>query len=98
MLGTIFGLMLLLLVLTVPIGVVLLCVSLFPVLIDHNFIASVPFVLRNMIGGLNSTPLIAIPLFILGGILMAKGGIAQKLFNVFAYIIGEKTVCHALQL
>lgn len=91
MLGTIFGLMLLLLVLTVPIGVVLLCVSLFPVLIDHNFIASVPFVLRNMIGGLNSTPLIAIPLFILGGILMAKGGIAQKLFNVFAYIIGEKT-------
>ena len=40
MLGTIFGLMLLLLVLTVPIGVVLLCVSLFPVLIDHNFIAS----------------------------------------------------------
>lgn len=49
MLGTIFGLMLLLLVLTVPIGVVLLCVSLFPVLIDHNFIASVPFVLRNMI-------------------------------------------------
>lgn len=42
MLGTIFGLMLLLLVLTVPIGVVLLCVSLSPVLIDHNDDVTVP--------------------------------------------------------
>lgn len=78
MLGTIFGLMLLLLVLTVPIGVVLLCVSLSPVLIDHSFIASVQYVLRNMVGGLNSTPLIAIPLFILGGILMAKAGLHKS--------------------
>ncbi len=91
MLGTIFLLMAVLLVLMVPIGVVLLCVSLIPSLMDPTFIASIQYVLRNMVGGLNSTPLIAIPLFILGGIIMAKGGIAKKLFNVFAYLIGDRT-------
>ena len=91
MLGAIFILMAVLLILMVPIGVVLLCVSLVPSVMDPTFIASIQYVLRNMVGGLNSTPLIAIPLFILGGIIMAKGGIAQKLFNVFAYLIGDRT-------
>lgn len=50
-----------------------------------------PFVLRNVVGGLNSTPLLAIPLFILGGLIMAQSGIAEKLFDIFAYLIGDKT-------
>lgn len=91
MLGIIFVLMVVLLVLMVPIGVMLLCVSLVPSIMDPSFVASIQYVLRNMVGGLNSTPLIAIPLFILGGIIMAKGGIAKKLFNVFAYMIGDRT-------
>lgn len=91
MLGIIFVLMVVLLVLMVPIGVMLLCVSLVPSILDPSFVASIQYVLRNMVGGLNSTPLIAIPLFILGGIIMAKGGIAKKLFNVFAYMIGDRT-------
>ena len=91
MLGVIFGAMAVMLVLTVPIGVMLLAVALIPSLMDPGFMANVPFVLRNVVGGLNSTPLLAIPLFILGGIIMAQSGIAKKLFDVFAYLIGDKT-------
>ncbi|MCJ7835096.1 TRAP transporter large permease [Cuneatibacter sp. NSJ-177] len=91
MLGVIFGAMAVMLVLTVPIGVMLLAVALIPSLMDPGFTATVPFVLRNVVGGLNSTPLLAIPLFILGGIIMAQSGIAKKLFDVFAYLIGDKT-------
>ena len=91
MLGVIFGAMAVMLVLTVPIGVMLLAVALIPSLMDPGFMATVPFVLRNVVGGLNSTPLLAIPLFILGGIIMAQSGIAKKLFDVFAYLIGDKT-------
>lgn len=91
MLGTIFATMAVMLVLTVPIGVMLLAVALIPSLLDPSFTATVPFVLRNVVGGLNSTPLLAIPLFILGGIIMAQSGIAKKLFDVFAYLVGDKT-------
>ena len=61
MLGVIFGAMAVMLVLTVPIGVMLLAVALIPSLMDPGFMATVPFVLRNVVGGLNSTPLLAIP-------------------------------------
>lgn len=56
MLGIIFGAMVVMLILTVPIGVMLLVVSLIPSLISPGFSASIPFVLRNVVGGLNSTP------------------------------------------
>lgn len=98
MLGVIFGAMAVMLVLTVPIGVMLLAVALIPSLMDPGFMATVPFVLRNVVGGLNSTPLLAIPLFILGGIIMAQSGIAKRLFDVFAYLIGDKTGRDALRI
>ena len=41
--------------------------------------------------GLNSTPILAIPLFIFSGALMSRGGISQKLFDVFAYMSGTRT-------
>ena len=53
MLGVIFGAMAVMLVLTVPIGVMLLAVALIPSLMDPGFMATVPFVLRNVVGGLN---------------------------------------------
>lgn len=46
---------------------------------------------RTMSNGLNNFPLLAIPLFVLAGIIMAKGGISEKLFNFFAYFVGNKT-------
>ena len=44
-----------------------------------------------MFGGLDSFPLLAVPMFVLSGIIMAKGGISKKLFDVFAYFLGKFT-------
>jgi C4-dicarboxylate transporter DctM subunit len=44
-----------------------------------------------MVDGLHSYPLLAIPLFILSGIIMARGGLAQKLFEFFAFFMGRFT-------
>ena len=43
-----------------------------------------------MLGGLDSFPLLAVPMFVLSGILMARGGISRKLFDVFAYFLGKR--------
>ena len=44
-----------------------------------------------MLGGIDSFPLLAVPMFILSGILMAKGGVSKRLFDVFSYFLGEHT-------
>ena len=50
---------------------------------------SIAQLLNNTFSGANSTPILAVPLFILGGIIMAEGGISKKLFNFFAYFVGK---------
>lgn len=50
---------------------------------------SIQQLLNNTFSGANSTPILAVPLFILGGIIMAEGGISKKLFNFFAYFVGR---------
>ena len=44
-----------------------------------------------MFGGLDSFPLLAVPMFVLSGIIMAKGGISRKIFDIFAYFFGRFT-------
>ena len=58
---------------------------------DPSFTASAQFVIRSMFGGIDSFPLLAVPMFVLSGIVMAKGGISKKLFDVFAYFLGKRT-------
>lgn len=77
-----------LLVLSVPVGVILLVVSMVPTFIDHGFAVDALYTVRNWVTTLDSTVYISIPMFILSGIIMAKGGIAGKIFDVFAYIAG----------
>lgn len=91
MVGAVFAAMFILLILAVPICVVISMISLIPYGIDATFAASPMFILRNMVSGLDSITLIAIPMFVLSGIIMARGGISKKLFNVFSYFIGDKT-------
>lgn len=91
MVGAVFAAMFILLILAVPICVVISMISLIPYGIDATFAASPMFILRNMVSGLDSITLIAIPMFVLLGIIMARGGISKKLFNVFSYFIGDKT-------
>ena len=56
------------------IGAASICAFLFAV----DFMPAVTTVAQRMAGGLNSFALLAIPLFILSGQLMAKGGIARR--------------------
>lgn len=91
MLRSIFIGMLILLIIAVPISVVIAMISLIPYGLDATFAASPMFILRQMVSGLDSITLIAIPMFVLSGIIMARGGISQKLFNIFSYFIGDKT-------
>lgn len=91
MLGLLFLLMIALLVIGLPVGIVLLCISIFPVIVDPTVASNFAFVIRQMIGGLESTPLLAVPMFVLSGIVMAKGGVSKKIFSVFAYFLGRVT-------
>ena len=80
-----------LLLLAVPVGLTLAITSIMPSLFSESFTVSGVYILRAMLGGVNSYPLLAIPMFVLSGIIMSKGGISRKLFDVFTYFIGNKT-------
>lgn len=78
------------LVIAIPVSISLSVVSVLPGAFAPSFTASGSFVIRSMLGGLDSFPLLAVPMFILSGILMARGGISRRLFHVFAYFMGNK--------
>ena len=86
-----FGVLVLLLVLTVPICVSFAFVTLLPSIVDASFPYTADAAVRSMVSGLNNFPLLAIPLFIIAGVIMAKGQISERLFNVFSYFVGNRT-------
>ncbi len=74
--------------LSIPIGTSMVLGSISPILLMQKG-GSIAQVLNNTFSGANSTPILAVPLFILGGVIMAEGGISKKLFNFFAYFVGR---------
>lgn len=88
---TMFIILLVGLVLGVPIVVSLGLATIFPGILNPGFVGNISFVVRNMVNAIDSTPILAIPLFILSGDIMTKGKISDKLFDFFAYFIGNKT-------
>lgn len=86
--GIVFALCL---ILGLPIGIAIILSSLTPGFLTPSFLADAQYVIRSMLTGLDSTPLLAVPMFMLSGAIMAKGGISEKLFNVFAYFLGKRT-------
>jgi C4-dicarboxylate transporter DctM subunit len=77
---------LLLLVIGMPIFLVLIVSALLGIL----FLGGIPLhaVHTAMFGGLDSFPLLAIPLFILAGDVMGRGGIAQRLIELVMSVVG----------
>ena len=59
--------------------------------LDPTIMTSPGYVLQAIVNSLDSYVLLSVPLFILSGIIMAKGGIAKKLFDFFTFFIGGKT-------
>lgn len=87
----VFILFIICLVIAIPVSISLGIVSVLPGAFDASFTASGQFVIRSMLGGIDSFPLLAVPMFVLSGIVMARGGISKKLFDVFAFFLGRLT-------
>ena len=86
----IFSVFLLAIALSLPIGISMILGATAPIALLHQG-GTMGQLLNNAFSGANSTPILAVPLFILGGVIMAKGGISRKLFNFFAFFAGRFT-------
>jgi C4-dicarboxylate transporter DctM subunit len=84
-----FGSLLLLLLLSVPIGISIGLAT----LITIWYSGSMPFeyLTQGLITSIDSFPLLAVPFFILAGEIMGKGGLSDRLFKVAGTIVGDKT-------
>lgn len=79
------------LVIGIPIGACLGLGAIATFLSGSTSIITPIYVYKGTVDGLVSYPLLAIPLFIFSGLIMARGGIAKKLFEFFAYFMGNIT-------
>lgn len=76
------------LVFAIPIAMSMVLGALTPLILGGPG-SSVQQLIANSFSGSDTTPILAVPLFILGGVLMAEGGISKRLFNFFAYFVGN---------
>lgn len=74
-----------------PIGISVGLASLVASMENPQLPTNANFIFRNMVTALDTYALLAVPMFILSGVIMAQGGISKKLFDFFAYFIGKKT-------
>ncbi len=91
MTGVLFFVFIGCLLLSFPVAIAMGIAAIAPGILDPSFSADIVYIIRAMVVGIDSTPILAIPLFILSGTIMAQGGISGKLFNVFAYFFGNLT-------
>lgn len=89
MLGVVFGAFVVLLFLGIPIAGSMIFATLLPSFVLTNFPGNLNYLLRAIVSGLDQISILAIPLFMLSGAIMARGGISRKLFDVFAVFIGR---------
>ena len=89
--GLLFILFVVFLIIAIPVGITLGITAVLPHIFDPSFTVGAKYLIRSMFGGLDSFPLLAVPMFVLSGIIMAKGGISRKIFDIFAYFFGRFT-------
>ena len=87
----IFIVFLALLMLGIPIVISIGVTTIFPLLTNIATPYRVDTIVRWAVQGADSITVIAIPMFILAGAIMSKGGVSKKLFDVFAYFVGKRT-------
>ncbi len=83
-----FGVFLICIALSVPIGTSMVAGSIAPIAVT-GYGGSLAQLIYNAFSGANSTLILAVPLFILAGIIMAEGGISKRLFDFFAFFVGR---------
>jgi tripartite ATP-independent transporter DctM subunit len=77
-----------LLAINVPISISIAISTLLTMLLTIDVVPALTTVAQRMVGGINSFALLAIPFFILSGLLMGKGGIAHRLIEFAKVLIG----------
>ncbi|MFA5538006.1 MAG: TRAP transporter large permease [Gemmobacter sp.] len=87
--AVLFGLLALLLLLSVPIAISLGIASTVALLLSGKVSGS--YVPQGLVTSIDSFPLMAVPFFILAGDLMGKGGLSTRLINVGRMIFGRYT-------
>lgn len=90
-LGLFFLIFAIILLIGLPIGVSLAITAIVPSLLNPSFSGNPLLIIRSMLSGVDSFPLLAVPMFIISGIIMARGKISEKLFNMFAFFVGRRT-------
>lgn len=86
MLIFLFLILLVLLACRVPVYISLFAISLIYVLIEDK---SMSMIAQRLTSGLESFPLIAVPLFVLAGSIMAGGGLAERLMGFAGTLVGH---------
>lgn len=87
--GILLGVFLLLLGLGIPIAISIVVSSIATLLLYIPFDIAVFSAAQKMVSGINSFSLIAIPLFVLSGVIMNKGKIANRLIDLTMLVIGK---------
>lgn len=91
MIGAIFAIFFVVILAGAPIGIGIVCTCIAAVFLNPSLPIDMNYIYRSLVTSLDSTSLLSVPLFILSGNLMAKGGISKRLFDVFAYFVGDRT-------
>lgn len=78
-----------LLLLNVPISFCIGLATLATMLLSMDLLPAVTTLAQRMAGGLNSFALLAIPFFVLSGLLMGRGGIAKRLIECAMALVGS---------
>ena len=91
LIGTFFLVFAVLLIVGMPVAGVFGFMSMLPNLMNPAFSFRAADAARSMFAGLNSFTLLAVPMFMVSGMIMAEGGLSKRLFNFFGYFIGNKT-------
>lgn len=85
-----------LLVIAVPVSITLGITSVLPSVFDPSFTVGAKYLIRAMFGGLDSFPLLAVPMFVLSGIIMAKGASPKNcLMSLPIFSENSPQVCRA---
>lgn len=91
MISIVFLLFILMIIISIPIGLILAFISAIPAIFDPSFPIDIFYIVRSMVSGVNSFPILAVPMFILSGNIMSKGKLSAKLFDFFSYFIIDFT-------
>lgn len=91
MLGNILIVFFASLVVGVPIAVSLIFTVVIACLMNPTLPIDGMYIFKNLVLSLNVYAILAVPLFVMAGVIMSRGGISKRLFNFFAYFIGKAT-------